>query len=304
MEAQMARHTIQRLQERADAVWDDAEFRTLRERLADLDSLVDELPIALGRVRERGYAWRKGLEGRVREACARWPEVRRGAEAEMERHAERLAPEVGRAEAAVEDLIPLEDHPLDEVLSTILRAEDALRHLHEAAAEATGHVARLLEPFDDEVQRLAKEVRDCLRVLDVRDSAYFALEPDEHLVEAVEAAWLRPEGHEHAGVLYLTDRRLIYERREQVPGRRVFLFRRPPVRVQEVAWELPVADLDLGEDEGIDRAVILRKDLLVLRFRAPHSPREAVLRLNATPEAWRERIAQVHSGAIRGDRAR
>lgn len=277
MEAQTARQTIQRLQERAGAVWDDAEFRTLRERLADLDSLVDELPIALGRVRERGYAWRKGLEGRVREACARWPEVRRGAEAEMERHAERLAPEVGRAEAAVEDLIPLEDHPLDEVLSTILRAEDALRRLREAATEAEGRVSRLLEPFEDEVRRL---------------------------VEAVEAAWLRPEGHEHAGVLYLTDRRLIYERREQVPGRRVFLFRRPPVRVQEVAWEVPVADLDLGEDEGIDRAVILRKDLLVLRFRAPHSPREAVLRLNATPEAWRERIAQVHSGAIRGDRAR
>jgi len=301
MQAQTARQEILRLAEQARTVSDEVECLSVRERLSDLDTLLTELPIALGRVRERGYEYRGDLEGRVQGLRRRWPEVTKVAGAEMERRVQSLRPAMERAEEAVHDLEECADQPLDSVLSAILRAQDQLTRLHEESAEVHSRIVRVFAPLEGEAHALADEVRGCLRLLDARDAASFSLEPDERLVEAADATWLPEPSGEHRGVLFLTDRRLLFERREEMPGRRRLFARRPPVYVQEVAWEAPVADLDMGEGGDVTHAIALRKDLLVLRFRAAGASREFVLRLDDAAPAWREQIARVYTGDIGRD---
>jgi hypothetical protein len=103
------------------------------------------------------------------------------------------------------------------------------------------------------------------------------------------------------GVLLLTDMRLIFEQKEEVATKKVLFITTEKQKVQQLAWEVPVAYVDKAT--GSKRGFMNKDDFLTLEL-SPEAPfRGTELHLKGeTGEAWQAHITRVKSGEIARER--
>jgi len=143
------------------------------------------------------------------------------------------------------------------------------------------------------------DARSCEKTLELLSGATFALEPGEGAVDAVEARWNPGEG-EAEGVLFLTDRRLVFERREKVARKKVLFITTASELVKEVRWQVPLADLGAVEASEARQALVLKRE--VLRVTPQRGADPAAFTLHADSDAWRAEILRCQSGEIAAER--
>ena len=98
-------------------------------------------------------------------------------------------------------------------------------------------IASAYEPLANEAQALDREVKACERNLDWLDGATFGLNAGESLVDATEARQI--EGNDETeGILFLTDQRLIFERREKEARKKILFITTASELVKELRWEV------------------------------------------------------------------
>ncbi len=297
-----AEYAVSRLESRLGDLHQGILLVRQRERLAEIDALFPTLTHRLAMLRSRGYAYRGHLEERLAALAARWPEARSRAEAALEAEILILRPEADRADLAVRRVAPLRAKELSAVQQAVDQADDVVSAAERRVAAARQAVEGHYQPLTNEVSAVEGEVQACERALDALAGASFALEAGEGAVTSVEARWA--EGNTYVeGLLFLTDRRLLFERRERVARKKILFITTASELVKELRWQAPLADLERIEASEARKALISKREILAVAPRGGARVAPAQFELRADSDAWRALILRCQSGEIATERS-
>jgi uncharacterized protein YukE len=261
----------------------------------DVDGKLQQVDRALDDVRARGYRFGRDWEPQMEELYQRWTRQHDQAMRliDDERHM------LQNAAYDVEQLLSQASHN-GRLIGTV---ESRIHTLQNNVRQAEMRVRDIFDTTREQVDALQEEVRQAHDVLEAVDSASFNLYPDEHAVAAGEAVWV-DDPAEPEGVLFLTDRRVIFEQRQEITTKKVLFIATEKELIQEKLWESPVGAVEELEAED-ERAFLRRRELLTLRFseRTRDTPSDVTLQLRRSDnETWRGLIRRVKSGQIEAER--
>jgi hypothetical protein len=276
----------------------EAQLATPRASITSLERKINQLADQIAAVRKRGYVFNKTLEQDAKQLRARWVLEERAARKILDDAGEPLKKTVRSLEkqlSLAEKRRKLHDdvgRKLDlfkaEIDDVTSRVNASLRNMHEG------------------VNDIEHIVNEATKLYDALAEASFKLYPDEHAVA------MRPADNigrrDAEGILFLTDKRVIYESREKRATKKRFFITVESELVTELLWHAPVGSIvdATGEDKG-GFIGIGDKDLLALTFAddVKDAPEKVTVRFRkySDNEEWAKTlIPYVKSGKIAGER--
>ncbi len=264
--ADQIRSDIQSLQSDLRALQDGVRLSSVRDSVEDLQTSVNGMEQRIKSLRSRGYAFEKDLEGKAADFAAQWAELAPNIQRQIERDAQSLSRSLRPLEAQIVALAAKNGSPaaLRPQVSKLKSQVDALQGRVEAAESG---IRGSYDNFSMAVNRVQMQIGKLEWMLKELSEASFELLATESGIMAVKAVWAK-DGKERKddpeGVLYLTDQRLIFERKEKVATKKVLFVATEKKLVQETLWETPVATIEstkarkegfMNKDDFIDIAL-------------------------------------------------
>ncbi len=271
----------------------------VQDEIVDLEVRLSRVRRALQRLRSLGYRYAPELEGRLQALAEAWPDVRSEAESRLrvlttELNGERRLAEIRRRVAWARDEDDFDD--LDSALDDLAREVD----------DAVDQVRDAFEPFEAALKRVQQVIAHLTWAVEQAASATFPWGAGEHLVDACEAQWLTQGDKGPKGVLYLSNARLIFERREKVTTRKVLFVPVARKLVREMLFAAPIRAVQVTEVQDARGGFLGlgKRELLTLRITTASAQgrREMSVRLRllkgADNQAWAVAIQRVQRGAL------
>ena len=268
---------------------------TVHNEMAQVETTLSLLPAEIEELRTRGYVFRSFLENKLHVLSEQWDEMKDDVSQEVDEHTRELERDSDAAERTLRQAMGGSG-------TVISRAESALESLESKVYAARSAVAAMYEPLQQNVNQTHRQVQEIRWLLEQIDEASFQLHPAEDPVSACKAQYIEREDKGPEGVLYLTDGRLIFERKEQVATKKVLFITTEKETVQEFIFDVPIGQID--EARASDKRKFLRrKEMLELLFAPEADLSGATLRLlDAENEVWSALIGRVKSGEIAKER--
>jgi predicted nucleic acid-binding Zn-ribbon protein len=279
----------------------EALLTEVNDEIEEISSQLAQLPLSIEEIRSRGYAFKSYLERKAEVLKEQWRELSPRVQDEVDRQSRSLSFAVNQAGRELNSLrmafqrSPASARPrLETCRMTIERLEDRVR----AASEG---IRSMFDTLEENVEQAVREVKEIAWMFDQLDEACFGVRPQEAPIEATEATYLAEPKKGPKGILYLTDQRLLFERKEEVVTKKVLFIPTQKKRVQELLFDVPIGAVKecVGEEKGF----ILRKEILGIRFSSGAPVREARFQLTEDSSVWRALIGKVLSGEIERERA-
>jgi hypothetical protein len=263
--------------------------------MADVETTLSLLPNEIDNLRTRGYVFRSFLEDKVSVLAGQWDEIKDRVSREVEQRTQELARDSDAAERVL-------NQAMSGSASQVSRAESAVETLESKVRAAQSAVEAMYEPLQQNVEQTHTQVKEIQLLLDQIDEASFQLHPVEDVVACCKAQYIEREDEGPQGVLYLTDERLIFERKEEVATKKVLFITTEKETVQELILEVPIGQIE--ETKASDKKKFLgRKEMLELYFAPEADLSGATLRLiGVQNEEWAGLINRVQSGEIEKER--
>jgi len=298
MDQNTAASTIDRVESRLGQLHKDALLSDQRNQIGEIDAQLIQLPFRLAQLRSQGYAYKSHLEVQVAQLAERWPSIRSQVSIALDTQSAGLRSEINRADQAVRRLQPLKAQPLSAVQSTIKSVEDTLSAVERRIRAAQQAVEAIFGPVAADIRNLALEVQLCERMFEWLAGATFVLDPGEGLVAATEASWI--EGKDQTrGILYLTDRRMLFERREKVARKKILFITTASETVRELRWQVALADIERVDAGESRRMLISKREILTV---TPRSGERVEFHLDMDSDTWRAGVLRCQSGEIVAER--
>jgi predicted nuclease with TOPRIM domain len=250
------------LREKYEKVRDSISMDDVTRKLGDVATQIAGLPGEIAGIRERGYAFAGYLERKADVLETQWDEVQEKVEAAIKTE---IADVHGRFDQVRESWSRLESQTTEkgqELLSG--RVETALDEIASAVDAARSRIEGLYGEVPDNVYQTQNQLRLIETYLELADQSTVKWGPTEALYMVHEGEW-RQTGkgkQDPDGLIYVTDQRFIFERKEKVGGRLGF----GGETVQEVVFEVPVGAISGVQPE--DKGIFGGKDLIHLTMSA------------------------------------
>lgn len=267
----------------------------VQSEMAEVETTLSLLPTEIAQLRTRGYVFRSFLENKASVLSGQWNEMKDRVANEVNRRTRDLERDANVAERVLQQAV-------DGDPSRVSRAESAVETLESKVYAARSAIQAMYEPLQQNVNQTHRQVERIRWLLDQIDEASFELHPVEDPVAACKARYIEREDKGPEGVLYLTDERLIFERKEEVATKKVLFITTEKETVQEFIFDVSVGHID--ETTASDKKKFLgRKEMLELLFAPEADLSGATLRLlDAENEEWSALISRVKSGEITKER--
>ncbi|HHS97397.1 MAG TPA: hypothetical protein ENK08_05785 [Chloroflexi bacterium] len=288
---------LQSLSWKLERLQQAASLSDIYDDLADIDAMLSTLPAEIEALRARGYVFRNYLERKVEVLSQQWTEMQDRVRREVERRSAELSQALREAERAVQNAAS--GNP-----AQIARAESAVRTLEGKVSAAQDALEAMFDTLDRNVTQTRAQVEAIEWALEQADQASFDFYPDENLVAACRAQFLETKKDGPEGILFLTDGRLIFERKEEVATKKILFITTEKKTVQELVFQVPIGHVE--EVKASQSGFLGRKEMLEIRFAPEADISEARLRLlgGADNEEWAALIGRVRSGDIEKERVR
>ncbi len=287
---------IDRLRRSFDDLRRQASMDDITKKLGDQASAVAALPDQIAALRSRGYAFAGYLERKAAVLGDEWREI-----GQLVRDA--VSDETARTQPRLDEIADLW-RKLDQVtqergITMILTQIDrSTTQLSDQVASARKRIEGLFGQVPGNVSQTQSQLRQINGYLDQAQKARVSWTPTEALFTAVEAKWLRGKKDEPEGMLFLTDQRLLFERREKEGGRFGF----GGQEVQEELWAIPVGAI--AEVRPEDKGLFGGKDLVHLTLSSGDF-REISLEVKSglDSKAYAQQLGRAVSGDLESERA-
>jgi hypothetical protein len=292
------RAKLEALQDKLGDLQEAVLLTDAHDDMEEIETALAMLPTELEKLRTRGYAFRSFLENKVQVLAGQWDETHERVLREIQKRTRELEGESDEAESALRQAAV--GRP-----ALVSRADGAISTLESKVNAARSAIAAMYSTLKENVNQTRGQVEEIRWLLDQIDEASFDLHPAEDPVLACEAQYMETEKEGPKGVLYLTDERLIFERKEKVTTKKVLFIATEKETVQELVLEVPVGQID--ESKAQDKRKFLgHKEMLELLFAPEADLSGATIRLHggARNEDWNALLGRVKSGEIDKERAR
>jgi len=281
---------LARVQSRIADLQGEVSLTSVQKDIEQLTTSLALLPGDVEKLRARGYVFRNYLEQKAGVLAEKWDATRTDVVGEARRRSARLERELDEAQKVVRQASAFR-------ASTVDRASAIVDGLEQHVDGARSALKAMYNTLKQNVEQSSGEVTELSWMLDQLDEAGFQPYPAEDLVAACKAQYLETKKDGPSGVLFLTDERLIFERKEKVAKKKILFIAVEKEMVQEVLLDLPVGQIE--ESKATDKGLFGGKEFLELTFAPEADFSGATLRLRgARNEDWVGTIGRVQSGEI------
>jgi hypothetical protein len=265
----------------------------------EIGTELSQLPNRVEEIRTRGYVFHNFLEIEIRKLIKNWEDTQASRSRDLNKRRQDLMAESEKVEEALRQAVASgREH-------SISRAESAIDTLESKVQAARSAVETIYSSLEQNVDQTYAQVDEIEWLLDQVDEACFQLHPAEYAVLACRAEYIERNGEEgHKGILYLTDSRLLFERKERVVTENTSLTTMKKETVHELLLEVPIGQIE--ECKAVHKKKLLtgRQEILKLFFTPEADISGATIRLQdgAKNEDWVALINRVKTGEIDKER--
>jgi predicted nucleic acid-binding Zn-ribbon protein len=283
--------TLTDLQNRSD-------FNDITSDLANLDSTINHILNLLESAREKGYVYQSDMEDIAYAAVDRWQSVRNQVE-------DAVFQQTRLAQSSLDDLNP-HIRRLNANLRNPASASSALKAVQNQAnqilwdlQQAENTIENHYDDIEGDVRALNSRLTTVHWALDQLKEADFGLEDDEELVMAVSNRWDKEGKDDPEGVLFLTNQRLIFERKEKIATKKILFVTTSSELVQEVVFSQKLENITNIKAQS--KGVFGHQDFMEIEFDGGLGT--ISLHINGQDSNnWVNLIQRVKSGEIENER--
>lgn len=231
------------LQADMQALQEQVAFSNEKRSIADLDQGIGSLSQVLTEVRQRGYRYKGFLEGKVEVLAQKWESARALALGEMQQAERDLQLLYGQVSQRYSLATQAVNSPSASSQLSVLEQQIGQLHARLEAAQST--ITAAYSGVQQVYNQTNAQVKEVLWLLDQVDQASFDILAGENPVQAVKAKWWRDGKNQGpAGVLYLTDQRLIFEQKEEKVTKKVLFIATEKEMYQEMLFQAPIGTIE------------------------------------------------------------
>lgn len=238
-------------------------FTNIQSEVLDLDGALNKLNDALESVRKKGYCFQPDLEDKVYQATGRWDSIREKvvSTADQQAHAFQsrlpsLNPHIQRLNTTLRNpttaasVIGSTRSQVDNMLSEVERLERSIREQY--------------SPIETQANELARRLNEINWALDQLPQALLKLDKGEDLVIAVASRWDKEGKDDPEGNLFLTNKRLVYERKQKVSTKKVLFITTASELVHDTLIDQSLSNVKSVKAEG--KGLFGHQDFMVVEF--------------------------------------
>ncbi len=274
-------------------------FDDLTGELQQLDADIKNALNLLEAARDKGYRYQKDLNQQAVKIMDAWQGINQGTSTEIQK----------QSQAFLQTLTPLNTY-IPRVNANLNNAAAAAPHLQ--AAETTvnnllneanrvrGGLQSRYASIQSEVSQLTYKLTTIHWVLTQLSEAKFTLEAQENIVMVVKARWDQQGDADPEGILHLTNKRLIFERKEKVATKKILFIATEKELVHELLFAEPVANINNSKAQS--KGLFGHQDFLEVTFTGKLGAISLHLDGQDSKE-WAVLVERVRNGKIEEDRA-
>jgi hypothetical protein len=294
------RRRVDTLKDTLKEVQEKALLTSVRDQAEDVETQANRVLDQARTVRERGYAWEKDLEPKCLDYRKRWAELKPGVTQAIVRETAGLKVRVAQAEADVAQAAARATGPA--AAKTVLPpVEQTLETLKSAAEAAEKAVSGMFDRMASDLGTLESHLTQIGWMIDQSAAAKIEWLAAETGILAVKAKWDRDGKDDPKGILYLTDQRLAFERKEDVATKKVLFITTEKEKVQETMLVVPLTDMT--EVTASKKGLMGHEDHLDFEFTSAAPVRKAHFHIDGQDcDQWQAAIGRVKSGEIEKSR--
>jgi hypothetical protein len=214
-------------------------FSRISAAISTLDTDLDRAGQLLESARSKGYRFQSDLEKVAYDAFSRWQVVRQQVLDAVDQQSRSFQNRLLAVDPNVQRLNGVLGNP-NSAAPLLRSTQSQVNSLLNDLSIAESNLDRSYSSLEEQVIGLNNRLRNIHWAIDQLAEAKFQLVNDEELVLAVANRWDQEGKDDPEGVLYLTDRRLIFERKEKVATKKILFITTASELVQEVLVDQPL----------------------------------------------------------------
>ncbi|MFC1960230.1 hypothetical protein ACFLYO_05935 [Chloroflexota bacterium] len=287
----------------------EREYRELRDKaamsdatreLGNVSTTISGLHGDIEKLRERGYAFAGYLSVRADVLKEQWDEARTRIERQIQTEAQQLKAEIGALGPLMTKLGMAGGKP-SAVQSLAEQVQERMERLEGDIESAEGRVDDLYGDIARDANEIKQKIGKFNWYMDQVDEVDFEFNATEAVYIVAKGEWVKTgKGKKDPdGLFYLTDQRLIFERKEKEGGFMGFGGK----KVQGIEWEVPLAAITNIESEK--KGFLGGKDLVHMAFSSGGPGANATIEVKGGLNAnwYAQQLERAKSGAIDEERA-
>jgi chromosome segregation ATPase len=234
---------ISSLQSNISFAQSKASLTDVRSEMSQLDQQLSKLSQTLEGVRKQGYVYGGDVDPKLYDLMSQWQSVRPQAEEAISQHAYSLSQSAANLHGPLSQLARYTNNAA-QARSLMPSASASVQGLIDAAQNAESSIEAMYSNIRSEASAIETQLRPIEAMMALMAGARFKLAEGESAVMAVKAK-LDKEGKDEdmQGYLYLTDKRLLYERKEEIVKKKVLFIATDKELVHELVMETSLANV-------------------------------------------------------------
>ncbi|MCJ7626564.1 MAG: hypothetical protein MUO76_23985, partial [Anaerolineaceae bacterium] len=275
----------------------------LRDRVEDVESTAKGFAQRVADIRGRKYAFGQTLADQGKDLAQRWRPLRTDVQNQINLEASKLERSIQPLEASLSRLEAQRRRP-SVARPLILRLKSEIRNLESKISAADSSISGMFDQFESEVNGFDLKVKEIENMLNELEAASFSLTPTEAGILAVEATFIegKEDKNDPKGIFFLTDQRVIFERKQEIAKKKVLFVATEKELVQEVLFEIALGHVE--EITASKRGMFKNEDHLEIRFGGGAPINSTHLHLFGQDcEMWKSTITRAKAGEFDQDRA-
>lgn len=238
----------------------------IQAEVTELDAGLNHLTGLLESARNEGYVYQKALDESIYRMMDQWQPIRdqvlqnipqqaatfQNGLAPLSNQVNRLNSVLGNPTAAM-PLLGSTSTQVNSLLNNLSQVEQSLRNSYSQIKSDTDTLTNRLNTVHWMLTQLSE--------------AKFKLETGEDLALAVAARWDQEGDNDPEGILFLTNKRLLFERKEKVATKKVLFITVSQELVQEVLIDQPLSSLQ--DFKAVNKGLFGHQDFIEIKFADP-----------------------------------
>ena len=267
--------------------------------VTELDSALSHLLGLLESARDKGFVYQKDLDEETYRIMDQWQPIRESVL--------RTIPQ--QAASLQNSLLPLSGQVsrLNSVMGNPTAAQPLLSNTYSqvntllgSVNEVEGSLRSSYSKIGSQASQLTARLNSVHWALTMLGESKLKLADNEKLVMAVQARWDQEGDDDPEGLLYLTNKRLVFERKEKVATKKILFFTTSSELVQEVVIDQKLEDVQ--SVKAISKGLFGNQDFLEVQF-ADKKLGQVPFHINGQDSAaWAALIGKAKSGEIEKER--
>ena len=301
--AQQIADDIRALQSKVGDLQGHIRMAETRDAIEDVQTTLNGLAQRIAGLRTRGYMFGKDLENQAQALVSSWALLYPNLQAQVNSQSNLLMNAMRPIEMQMPQLAVAANNPMTArgLLNTLQSAVDQLDSKVSAAEHA---INGMYDQFKNQVSQFTRQLDDLDYLIANLAEATFQLLPTEGGIAAVKAVWCKTGKEQKGdpeGVLYLTDQRVIFERKEEVVTKKVLFVATEKQKVQELQLESPAALVEKVETSK--QGFLKNEDHIEIRFASGAPFQNAHFHIWKPCDEWQGLLNRVKAKDFEKDRA-